>query len=93
MSQFQLDILKKLDELNEIQSTLTTFPDVKSQDVLSALNSLKAHSKLVYTKSDTIHYDLTKEGQDIIDNGSHEIKLVELINKLGKLQIKDLMTQ
>lgn len=93
MSQFQLDILKKLDELNEINSTLTTFPNVKSQDVLSALNSLKAHSKLTYTKSDTIHYDLSKEGQDIIDNGSHEIKLVELINKLGKLQIKDVMTQ
>ncbi|KAK5773733.1 phenylalanine--tRNA ligase subunit alpha PWA37_005020 [Arxiozyma heterogenica] len=93
MSQFQLDILKKLDELNEIKSTLSVFPDIKSQDVLSALNSLKAHSKLDYTKSETIYYDLTNEGKDIVKNGSHEVKLVELINKLGKLQIKDVMTQ
>lgn len=93
MSQFQLDLLKKLDELNEIKSTLSVFPDIKSQDVLSALNSLKAHSKLDYTKSETIYYDLTNEGQDIVKNGSHEIKLVELINKLGKLQIKDVMAQ
>lgn len=93
MSQFQLDILQKLNDLNEIKSTLSTFKNINSQDVLSALNSLKAHNKLDYTKTETIHYDLTKEGHDIVNNGSHEVKLVELIAKLGNLAIKDVMTQ
>lgn len=93
MSEFQLKILQKLDELNEIKSTLKTLPDVDPQDVLSALNSLKAHGKLNYTKHDILYYDLSPEGQEILTNGSHEMKLVQLIHDLGKLQIKDVNTK
>ncbi|EDO15344.1 hypothetical protein Kpol_1011p16 [Vanderwaltozyma polyspora DSM 70294] len=89
MSEFQLNILKHLGDLGEIKSTLQVFPDVDSQDVLSALNSLKAHGKLLYTKNDKMLYELTSEGQEILNNGSHEMKLVQLITDLGKLQIKD----
>lgn len=89
MSDFQLHILRKLNELGEIQSTLRVFPEVDAQDVLSALNSLKAHGKLEFTRHDTMLYSATPEGQDIIDHGSHEMKLLQLINQLGKLQIKD----
>lgn len=89
MSDFQLDILKKLNELGEIKSTLQVFADKDSQDVLSALNSLKAHSKLNYTKHDTILYDLSTEGQDILNNGSHEMKLLKLIKEVGNLKISD----
>ncbi|CCH58247.1 hypothetical protein TBLA_0A04530 [Henningerozyma blattae CBS 6284] len=93
MSDFQLTILNKLGQLGEIKSTLEVFPSVESQDVLSALNSLKAHGKLEYTKHDIMHYDLSKEGQEVVDNGSHEIVLYNLINDLGKLQIKDVMSK
>lgn len=89
MSGFQLEILQKLHDLGEIKSTSHTFPGVDPQDVLSALNSLKAHSKLNYTKNDIIYHDLSSEGQDILANGSHEMKLLQLISELGKLQIKD----
>lgn len=93
MADFQIELLHKLNDLQEINSTIETFPSKDSQDVLSALNSLKAHNKLDYSKSEILHYDLTTEGQFILDNGSYEIKLVELINELGKLQIKDVMTK
>lgn len=89
MSEFQLEILQKLSDLAEIKSTLTTFPSKDPQDVLSALNSLKAHAKLNYTKDDIIHYELTNEGKEILKDGSHEMKLVHLLKELGKLQIKD----
>ena len=93
MSDFQLEILKTLGELNEIKSTLHTFPTKDSQEVLSALSSLQSHSKLDFTKHDTILYDLTAEGKDILNNGSHEMKLLNLVNDLGKLQIKDVMSK
>lgn len=89
MSSFQLEILQKLSDLGEIKSTLQTFPNVDPQDVLSALNSLKAHGKLNYTKNDIVYHELSDEGQDILANGSHEMKLLQLISELGKLQIKD----
>ncbi|CCF57332.1 hypothetical protein KAFR_0C03400 [Kazachstania africana CBS 2517] len=93
MSDFQLEILQKLNDLNEIKSTIKVFPTVSSQDVLSALNSLKAHNKLTYSKIDSIHYDLSDEGKEIVTNGSHEVKLTQLINEMGKLQIKDVMSK
>ncbi|KOG99798.1 phenylalanine--tRNA ligase subunit alpha [Saccharomyces eubayanus] len=93
MSDFQLEILKKLDELDEIKSTLATFPQHESQDVLSALNSLKAHSKLEFSKVDTVTYELTKEGAQILSDGSYEIKLVKLIQELGHLQLKEVMSK
>ncbi|CCK70593.1 phenylalanine--tRNA ligase subunit alpha KNAG_0E03350 [Huiozyma naganishii CBS 8797] len=93
MSDFQIEILHKLNDLGEIKSTLATFPDKSSQDVLSALSSLQAHNKLEFKRSEAIYYELSKEGEDIAANGSHEIKLVELINQFGKLEIKDVMTK
>lgn len=93
MSKFQLEILQQLDKQGEISSTLKTFANVDSQDVLSCLNSLKAQRKLTYTKHDTMLYDLSDEGKDIMTNGSHEMKLVQLINDMGKLQIKDVMSK
>ncbi|CCE62694.1 hypothetical protein TPHA_0D00500 [Tetrapisispora phaffii CBS 4417] len=93
MSAFQLEVLKQLDILGEIKSTTAVFANVNPQDVLSVLNSLKAHGKLTYTKNETITYDLSEEGNNILNNGSHEVKLVQLINDMGKLQIKDVTSK
>jgi len=93
MSDFQLEILQKLNDLGEIQSSLKTFPSKSSQEVLSALNSLQAHGKVEFKNIDTLHYDLSKEGFEIVEKGSHEILLVKLIADLGKLQIKEVGTK
>ncbi|AAS53887.1 AFR516Wp [Eremothecium gossypii ATCC 10895] len=93
MSDLQLRILSKLGELGELPSTREQFPDVDPQVVLSALNSLKAHGKLEYTKQDTVYYSLTTEGETIVAEGSHEVKLLQLVSRFGKLQIKDVAAQ
>ncbi|KAM3165371.1 Phenylalanine--tRNA ligase [Lachancea thermotolerans] len=92
MSDLQLEILQKLDQLGEIQSTLEVFPNINPQVVLSSLNSLKAHGKLEYTKQDKTYYTLSKEGEEIMEKGSHEIRLLQLVDKFTKLQIKDVAT-
>lgn len=92
MSELQIQVLQKLEQLGEIPSTLSVFPEIDPQVILSALNSLKAHGKLEYTKEDTVYYNLTKEGDEIVEKGSHEVKLLQLINQFGKLQIKEVMT-
>ncbi|CEP63503.1 phenylalanine--tRNA ligase subunit alpha LALA0_S08e03950g [Lachancea lanzarotensis] len=92
MSDFQLEILVKLNDLGTIESTLKVFPQVDPQTVLSALNSLKAHAKLDYSKQDRTYYTLTKEGDEIVSKGSHEMRLLQLVNKFSKLQIKDVAT-
>ncbi|QLG74896.1 hypothetical protein HG535_0H02230 [Zygotorulaspora mrakii] len=89
MSAFQLDVLQQLNALGKIDSTLATFPKEDPQDILSALSSLNAHGKIEYTRKDSIQYDLSEEGKDILANGSHEMKLVQLIKDFGKLKIKD----
>lgn len=93
MSDFQLQILGKLGDLGEISSTLQVFPSVDPQEVLSALNSLKAHEKLDFKRYDSILYTATDEGKEIAAHGSHEMKLLQLINEVGKLQIKDVPTK
>ncbi|SCU81362.1 LANO_0B02806g1_1 [Lachancea nothofagi CBS 11611] len=92
MSDLQLDILQKLNELGTIESTLDVFSNIDPQVILSSLNSLKAHGKLEYTKQDKTYFTLTKEGDDIVAKGSHEIRLLQLVAKLTKLQIKDVAT-
>lgn len=92
MSDLQIKILEALGQLGEIKSSSSLFPNVDSQEILGSLDSLKAHGKLIYTKKDTIYYNLTDEGKNILDNGSYEIRLIQLISRVGKLQIKDVMT-
>ncbi|SCU78568.1 LADA_0A06282g1_1 [Lachancea dasiensis] len=92
MSDLQLDILQKLNELGTINSTLEVFPNINPQVILSSLNSLKAHGKLEYTKEDKTYYTLTNEGDEIVAKGSHEIRLLQLVDKFTKLQIKDVAT-
>lgn len=93
MTDIQLNILSKVEELGEINSTSTLYPEIDSQTMASYLNSLKSHEKIDFNKQDTIFYDLTKEGEDIVTNGSHEVKLLSLISEFGKLEIKEVATR
>lgn len=81
MADLQIRILETLESRGDIRSTLSTFPEVNSQDVLSALNSLTANSKVTYNKLETQEYELTKEGSQITKEGSHEWRLVQLISE------------
>ncbi|QEU58128.1 Frs2 [Kluyveromyces lactis] len=89
MSDIQLEILQKVDKLGQIDSTSELYPSIDSQTMAAYLNSLKSHEKIDFSKKDTIFYSLTKEGNAIVADGSHEVKLLKLIDQFGKLQIKD----
>ncbi|ODV95443.1 hypothetical protein PACTADRAFT_50163 [Pachysolen tannophilus NRRL Y-2460] len=82
MSNLQLNILKTLDQKNGvIESTLEAFPNVDSLTVKSALDSLLAKNMVKYEKIERESWDLTDESKDIVENGSYEYRLLELVTK------------
>lgn len=89
MSELQLTILQTLDKEGSIENTLNTFPTLDSQEVQAALNSLLARSKITYKSIEKEKWNLTKEAEEIVQNGSHEYRLLETILKLEHLKISE----
>lgn len=89
MSDLQLRILHTLDKEGVIENTLTTFPELQSQEVQAALNSLKARFKITYKSIEKEKWNLTKEGQEIVKDGSHEYRLLETVLKLQRLKLSE----
>jgi phenylalanyl-tRNA synthetase alpha chain len=89
MSELQLSILQILDKEGSIENTLETFPQLDSQQVQAALNSLLARSKITYKSIEKERWNLTAEALDIVQNGSHEYRLLETILKLEHLKISE----
>lgn len=89
MSELQLEILQILGKQGVIENTLDTFPNLDSQKVQAALNSLLARSKITYKSIEKELWKLTAEAQDIVKNGSHEYRLLETILKLEHLKISE----
>jgi phenylalanyl-tRNA synthetase alpha chain len=89
MSDLQLDILKVLDTQGQISNTTETFPQLDPQTVQAALNSLVSRNKVTYKNIEKEQWNLTEEAQDIVTNGSHEFRLLELVVQLEHLKISD----
>lgn len=81
MSDLQHRILRTLDEKSTIPDTLSEFPEIDPQNVLSALNSLVAKAMVEFTKVDIETWDLTPEGAEIVDQGSHEYILLQKVTE------------
>lgn len=86
---FQLQILNDLNSLNIIESTKLQYPNVSSQDVIANLNSLVSYDKIKYDTLESIYYDITDEGKDILKKGSYELRLIQLLSAIGSLSLKD----
>lgn len=81
-----------LDLLNE-KPTLHSNEDlagVSQTDVKAALDRLASRSMVTYQTSDSEQAVLTKEGQTICDEGSHEWKVWDVVKRNGKVAIKEL---
>ncbi|CDK27434.1 unnamed protein product [Kuraishia capsulata CBS 1993] len=90
MSDLQLTILKVLNSKGAIADTLAEFPDVSYQVVQAAVTSLAAKSMVVFKISEKESFGLTKEGEDIVTNGSHEYRLLnKVIESLEGLKISE----
>lgn len=96
MSDIQLQILRAVDENNGISNTLELdqFKSIDSNTLHSNLTSLWAKEMINFSKIETDSYTLTEEAQDILNNGSHEIRLLnEVLKSLDGLKISDVNTK
>jgi phenylalanyl-tRNA synthetase alpha chain len=84
-----LDILERLDTQSPLQ-TNDEFPSVPQSEIKAALDRLASRSMLTYTTKDSEAVQLTAEGQQIANEGSHEYKVWAAVQAAGKLPLKEL---
>src|SRR5690242_12260381 len=56
---------------------------VDSQDLLGVLKRLASHEMVEYTSTESEGFSITDEGRDILDHGSHEVKVFNLVSEAG----------
>lgn len=69
--------------------TAETFPRASQTEVKAALDRLKSRQMVEYETNDTEEVVLTREGQLIVDEGSHEFKVWEAVRRAGRMSLKD----
>lgn len=92
MADLSLQILQVVDKNNGIENTLETseFKALDANTLQSSLTSLWAKEMINFKKIETDHWVLTKEAEDFLVSGSHEIRLLkEVMVALEGLKIAD----
>ncbi|KAL1297549.1 hypothetical protein AAFC00_006118 [Neodothiora populina] len=84
------EVLDKLDSKQSPLQTSDDFPDVSQSEIKAALDRLASRSMLVYETKDSEQVQLTGEGEQIANEGSHEYKVWAAVHKEGKLALKEL---
>lgn len=84
-----LDILETLEQHDPFKSQ-ETFPNVSQAEIKAALDRLASRSMVRYETNDREVVVLTAEGQQIVDEGSHEYKVWKAVHESGKLSLKEL---
>lgn len=74
------EILQKLSEKDDILSS-EAFPTEKSTDVKGALDKLGSRSMITYETIDREEVILEPEAEEIANNGSHEARVFEALQK------------
>ncbi len=82
-------ILDMLDEKPELNSS-SDFPQLPQAEIKAALDRLASRSMIEYKTEDREVVVLTKEGQSICDEGSHEFKVWAAVSGKGKIAVKEL---
>lgn len=70
--------------------TKDEFPQVSQAEIKAALDRLGSRSMLTYDAQESEQVQLTSEGQQIVNEGSHEYKVWAAVHKEGKLPLKEL---
>ncbi|KAF3221667.1 Phenylalanyl-tRNA synthetase, beta subunit, cytoplasmic [Orbilia oligospora] len=94
MAELQTEVLQKLDASPD--ATLTSendFPALPFTTLKAALDSLGSKEMITYETRETDYNILTAEGQQILETGSHEAKVWEIVHRLGEFRIADLAKQ
>ncbi|ODV88479.1 hypothetical protein CANCADRAFT_33061 [Tortispora caseinolytica NRRL Y-17796] len=86
----QSSILHKLNDLGTIDDSALAFPDLEPSQVQAALNSLASRDMVKFQQLEVEQWELTKEAQEIVENGSHEFRLLAEVTKaVGGLKISE----
>lgn len=83
------EILTAIDDKGSITST-QDFPDVSQAQIKAALDRLGSRSMIEYDTSDKEVVQLSREGEQICEEGSHEYKVWDAVRQKGKLSLKEL---
>lgn len=81
-------ILETLESQDPLQ-TQDAFPQHSQAEIKAALDRLASRSMVSYETHDAEQVGLTGEGQQICDEGSHEYKVWDAVNKARRLGLKD----
>jgi phenylalanyl-tRNA synthetase alpha chain len=81
-----------LDLLNTKQSVATEsdLADVGQAEIKAALDRLASRNMVVYGTNDQEQVILTKEGEQIANEGSHEFKVWDAVKRRGQMPLKEL---
>ena len=83
------EILSTIDDKGSITSTLD-FPDIPQAEIKAALDRLGSRSMIEYDTTDKEIVQLSKEGEQICAEGSHEYKVWDAVRQRGKISLKEL---
>lgn len=83
-------VLTKLDAADGPLLTSQAFPDLPFITIKSALDRLRSREFITAEQLDRIELTLSKEGEDIAQNGSYGARVFELVSQMNGLKIKDL---
>lgn len=87
------DITQQVLDLLENKSPLATetdLPDVGQAEIKAALDRLGSRQMLTYETKEAEQVVLTKEGEQIATEGSHEFKVWEAVKRRGQMPLKEL---
>ena len=83
------EVLDLLDTKQSV-ATETDLPDVAQAEIKAALDRLASRNMVVYETNDQEQVILSKEGEQIANEGSHEFKVWEAVKRRGQVTIKEL---
>lgn len=87
------DLTQQVLDLLDAKSTLHTnqdFPSVPQIEIKAALDRLGSRQMLTYETEEKEEVQLTAEGQQIANEGSHEYKVWAAVKEKGGLPLKEL---
>ncbi|GAB7357503.1 hypothetical protein MBLNU459_g0037t1 [Dothideomycetes sp. NU459] len=82
-------VLDRLDEKSPLH-TNREFPSVPQSEIKAALDRLGSRQMLTYATEEREEVQLTGEGRQICDEGSHEFKVWEAVKAKGEVPLKEL---
>jgi phenylalanyl-tRNA synthetase alpha chain len=87
------DLTQEVLDLLDTKQTVATesdLPDVAQAEIKAALDRLASRNMVTYETNDKEQVVLSKEGEQIANEGSHEYKVWDAVKRRGQMPLKEL---